>query len=433
MKLKKVLIISPHFPPINSADMHRVRQMLNYLPLYGWDAEVIAVDPQYIEAYSVDDLLLQTIPSETIVHHVKALKFQKTRKFGLGSVSMRSYLFIKEKVNKILREKKVDLIFFSTTAFHVMAIGPYFKKKFGIPFVLDIQDPWRSDFYLDKPKSQRPPKFWISYTIDKFLEKRTVPYSDGIISVSENYIETFKSRYNNLKSICAVIPFAIDELDFDIVSSNKIDSLIEFDKNKINIVYIGRGGHDLEFAVDVFFKGLCRLKELNFEVFTKIRCYFIGTSYAPKGTGVKTILPIAVKYGLENNVIEMPDRIPYFSTLKLLKLADVLFVPGSIDEGYTASKIYPYVLSNKPMISIFNEKSSVVRILNDCTVSSIITFSNRVKLQDDLYIKAYEALEIQLQRIGIVQNYNHDNFESYMAKEMTKRVVGVFNEIIGDL
>ena len=427
--MKKVIIISPHFPPINAADMHRVRQILNYLQLYGWNAEVIAVDPQYIEAYSVDDLLLQTIPSDTIVHHVKAWKFQKTRKFGLGSVSMRSYFFIKKKVNEIISKKKIDLIFFSTTAFHVMALGPYFKKKFGIPFVLDIQDPWRSDFYLDKPINQRPPKFWISYTIDKFLEKRTIPYSDGIISVSENYIETFKSRYNNLKSICRVIPFAIDELDFEILSSNKIDSIIEFDKNKINIVYIGRGGHDLEFAVEVFFKGLCRLKELNFAEFSRIKCYFIGTSYAPKGTGVKTILPIAVKYGLERKVIEITERLPYFSTLNLLKLADLLFVPGSIDEGYTASKIYPYVLSNKPLFSIFNENSSAIRVLMECTDSSVISFSNKPKSQNQIVDQVVNALIVQFVKIGFQQTYNKTKFEPYLAREMTKSVVSVFDKV----
>jgi glycosyltransferase involved in cell wall biosynthesis len=427
--LKKVLIISPHFPPINAADMHRVRHMLNYLPLHGWNAEVIAVEPRYIEAYSVDELLLQTIPSDTIVHHVKAWKSQRTRKFGLGSVSMRSYFYIKEKVNEILREKNIDLIFFSTTAFHVMALGPYWKKKFDIPFVLDIQDPWRSDYYLDKPKNQRPPKFWISYTIDKVLEKRTVPFADGIISVSENYINTFKCRYNNLKSICKVIPFAIDELDFDIVSKNNIDSIIDFDKNKINIVYIGRGGHDLNFAVDVFFKGLCKFKEMKFSEFAKIKCYFIGTSYAPSGTGLKTIYPIAERYGLENQVIEITDRLPYFSTLSLLKLADVLFVPGSIDEGYTASKIYPYVLSNKPMISIFNENSSVVGLLNDCTFSSVITFSNESKSQEVLVEKVLSALIDQLENIGVKMAYNQVEFKKYLAKSMTKNVVSVFDSV----
>jgi len=42
--MKKVLIISPQFVPVNSADSHRVRQMLPYLAENGWSAEIAAVN-----------------------------------------------------------------------------------------------------------------------------------------------------------------------------------------------------------------------------------------------------------------------------------------------------------------------------------------------------------------------------------------------------
>ena len=80
--LKRVLIISPHFPPVNAADMHRVRQSLPFFKELGWESELIAVDPQYVEAYSLDDLLLQTIPDYIKVHYVKAWDIKITRKFG---------------------------------------------------------------------------------------------------------------------------------------------------------------------------------------------------------------------------------------------------------------------------------------------------------------------------------------------------------------
>ena len=172
--------------------MHRVRQSLPYFKEFGWLAEVITVDPEFIESYSIDNLLLETIPSNTIIHKVKAFSIKFTRKFGLGSLSIRSFLQIKSKGNELLKNRHFDLIYFSTTAFHVMALGPYWKRKFKVPFILDIQDPWRNDFYLNKPVSQRPPKFWFSYNLDKYLEKITIPNVDGIISVSKDYNEVFK-------------------------------------------------------------------------------------------------------------------------------------------------------------------------------------------------------------------------------------------------
>ena len=46
---RNVLIISPYFPPVNAADMQRVRMSLSYFKQYGWDAEVVTVDPRYSE------------------------------------------------------------------------------------------------------------------------------------------------------------------------------------------------------------------------------------------------------------------------------------------------------------------------------------------------------------------------------------------------
>jgi len=47
--LKKFLIVSPHFPPINAPDMQRVRMSLPYYRRCGWDPEVLTVDERWQE------------------------------------------------------------------------------------------------------------------------------------------------------------------------------------------------------------------------------------------------------------------------------------------------------------------------------------------------------------------------------------------------
>ena len=42
------------------------------------------------------------------------------------------HIIIKKKGNELLRKNKFNLIYFSTTAFHVMALGPVWKKKFKV-------------------------------------------------------------------------------------------------------------------------------------------------------------------------------------------------------------------------------------------------------------------------------------------------------------
>lgn len=428
MQLKKVLIISPHFPPVNAADMHRVRQSLPYFLQNGWQAEVITVLPQYVEAYSTDDLLLKTIPQEIKIHYVKAWDVSKTRKLGLGSLSMRSYFFIKKKGTEVLQSKKFDLIYFSTTAFHVMALGPFWKKKFNIPFIIDMQDPWRSDFYLDKPKSERPPKFFIAYNIDKFLEAKTIPKADGIITVSDGYCETLMHRYKTLrKEQFKTIPFGGSYHDFEIMEQHVKSSQIRLPQDKINIIYIGRGGHDLRVALQIIFRGFNIGLKNEPELFSRIHFSFIGTSYAPVGEGIKTILPIAVESGVQKYVTEITDRIPYFETLFLLKKANLLVIPGSVDTSYTASKLYPYLLAEKPLLAVFHQKSNVIDVMKDVKYDTLVTFNE----DSDLNICADMCFN-HLRKLANANSFFLDKeaFKKYTAEFKTKQQTDFFDKIL---
>lgn len=428
--MKKVLIISPHFPPVNAADMHRVRQMLNYTNDLGWIAEVVTVDPKYSGIDNIDELLLKTVPESVQIHRVKAFDKNFSIKFGIGSISLRSFLFFRMKVNEILRNTHFDLIFFSTTAFHVLSLGPYWKKKFGIPFIIDIQDPWRNDYYLAKPRCERPPKFWFNYWIDKYLESRTVPHADGIISVSKGYLNTFHDRYKNFKVRCEVIPFAGHLKDFEIIGDLNGRFDIDLAQDKINIIYVGRGGYDMSKSVNIYFLALAEIKITHPDLYSRIKTSFYGTSYSPMGTGVETLKPVGLNVDPSNDILESTDRLNYFTTLKLLTKADILFIPGSTDIGYTASKIYPYIIAEKPIIACFHEKSSAVEVLTKCTNSDICVFDSDPKVSNCEIEQMYACILNAIEKVGVVQNFNKLEFNQYLSLGMSSRIVGLFNEVV---
>lgn len=410
--------------------MHRVRQSMPFFEQMGWDATVLAVEPKYIEM-SEDPILLKTMPDDSKIIRIKAFAAEKTRKFGLGNIGYRSWYYYKKHGNDLIRKNKYDLIYFSTTAFPVMTLGRYWKKKFGIPFIIDMQDPWRNDFYLDKPKNERPPKFFMAYNMDKYLEARTMKYVDGIISVSPGYPKTLMERYPNIKpEMCEVIPFGGASVDFEVL--DKVDlknTLFKTDDGSINFVYIGRGGHDMNFALGGIFSGLKKGVETNPDLFKRIKMFFVGTSYAADGKGLKTIEPIAKKYGVEKYVEEITNRLPYFNAMKVLSDADILIIPGSTDTNYTASKLYPYILSNRPMIAVFNENSSVVEVLNKTKAGDCVTFTNGDD-EDKLGEKVLETYEQYLKKIPFTPSTDWNEFEPYSAREATRRQVEVFNKII---
>lgn len=373
---KRLLIISPYFPPSNAADMQRVRMSLPYFAQFGWDAEVVTVAPEYSDMPK-DELLLQSIPGDIPIHEVKAVNKSLTAKFGLGSIALRSLRSYRQKVNRLLSQKHFDLVYFSTTQFPVCILGAYWKRKFNVPYVIDMQDPWHSDYYRDKPKNQRPPKYWFSYRLNKYLEPKAMRHADGLISVSESYITTLKTRYPGIKNIPAkTITFGAFEPDMLIAENNKDAFEPLLNKAFVNIVYIGRGGTDMHKAIRPLFKTLKDGLEAEHELFSKVKLYFIGTSYAPAGLGQPTILPLAREFGIEKQVVEFTDRVSYYHTLTTLQQADALFIPGSDDPKYTASKIYPYLLTQKPLLAIFNPQSSAISILKEYGAKYVYSYES---------------------------------------------------------
>ncbi|MET3979681.1 hypothetical protein ABIB62_002270 [Mucilaginibacter sp. UYP25] len=422
--LKKLLIISPYFPPVNAADMQRVRMSLPYLTDQGWQAEVVTIAPEYSDL-SQDELLSQSVPASVKIHYVKAFPKSVTSKIGLGSLALRSLWHYSQKVNSILRQDRFDLIYFSTTQFPVCILGAYWKKRFGIPYVIDIQDPWHSDYYLNKPKSQRPPKYWFAYRLNKYLEPIALKNTSGLISVSGGYIDQVKSRYPEIKDIpSAVITFGAFAPDLKIAQENRESFKSLLSKDFINIVYVGRGGKDMYRAISPVFEVFKTVLTNDPARFSKVRFHFIGTSYAPAGHGIATILPLARQFGIEANLIETTNRISYYHTLLTLQQADVLFIPGSDDPQYTASKIFPYLLTNKPVLAIFNKASSAISIMHDYGVQHVYNYDEVTP--SDLYEFFNQLVNGNFKKV----EYNAGSVKKYAAAEMTRAQCRLFDRII---
>jgi glycosyltransferase involved in cell wall biosynthesis len=418
-----ILIISPCFPPVNAADMQRVRISLPFYKEFGYSPEIVAVDPLFND-HNQDELLNKSLPNKLQIHWIKAFPKKWTTKVGLGSIALRSLFFYKKAVDSILKSRNIDLIYFSTTQFPICILGSYWKKKFGIPYVIDMQDPWHSDFYLDKPKNERPKKFWFSYQLNKKLEPIAMKQVDGLISVSDAYLKSLEERYPQTKLIPrAVITFGAFERDFEISETRQlVDGYLK--KDKINIVYIGRGGKDMLMSIKKILMAFKMGLRIDPTYFSEFHFSFIGTSYAPKGQGKETTKDLVEELGLKAFVSEVTDRIPFYDSINLLKASDILFIPGSIDEQYTASKIYPYIMAKRPLISIFHEKSSAHSILNNCSIGTNLTLQmNEEEVVERVlhFFKTYKTINV---------NYDKMYFEQFTARAMTRRQCLLFDEVL---
>ena len=415
MILKKVLIICPYFPPFNAPDMHRIRMSLPYFKEFGWDARIIKINDRHLEGVK-DIKLLKTIPSDIIIHNVGSLPKTWTSKVGLGSLALRSLWHYKKKVNNLLKKEKFDLVYFSTTMFPLCILGAYWKAKFGIPYIIDLQDPWHTDYYEDKPKILRPKKYWFSYHLNKYLEPIAMKHCDGLIAVSEKYINDLKDRYLNIKYIpSAVITFGYSDLDYQLADDTKLKKK----GAKFLLTYLGVLGSMMNDSMSIFFNAVSKLSNFDSEFDIVLK----GTSYVP-GDKTKKGVPFANNYGVFN-IEERPERISLLTVISEMKSCDGLLIFGTDDSGYTASKIYPYIQSRKPILAILHPQSSAYQILKENTSATVVSLMDDEKTQ----IKSINVFLSNVKELKpLVVDMNL--FEQFSAKRLTRKQCKLFDQVI---
>lgn len=362
--------------------MHRVRLLLPYLRGCGIDATVLAVDAASV-ASPRDAWLADGIPLDIPIKRVRGLGLMWANIPGLGTLSNRAFFSLRATGCRLLRAASktspYDLIYFSTTEFSTFKLGPIWKREFGVPFVVDYQDPWVSDYYIEHPEVT-PPGGRLKYSVSQWLARQSEPKTllrcDGISSVSENYVNQIRNRYAFAKNIPAItLPFPADDRDLKRLAANEAVPQHMFNPNDglQHWVYVGRGGQDMHHALRGLFVAFRNALSRDRSLAT-VRLHFLGTSYAAPGRGRPSIKPLAAEYGISHFVQELTDRIPYSTTLRCLLDASALIVPGSDDRGYTASKIYPYLLAGKPLLGIFHEQSSVHDIVQSVGGCRLVGF-----------------------------------------------------------
>src|ERR1700712_4000220 len=79
--LKKILIISPHFPPSNLAAVHRSRLFAQHLPAFDWLPVILTVHEDYYEE-KLDHNLERLLPANLRIEKVSAFKTTRPRFVG---------------------------------------------------------------------------------------------------------------------------------------------------------------------------------------------------------------------------------------------------------------------------------------------------------------------------------------------------------------
>lgn len=427
--MRRVLIVSPHFPPVNAPDMQRVRLALPHLRALGWEPVVLAVHPDSVEGGVRDPLLEATYPADIRVVRVRGLNATLTRHVGVGSLWLRCGPALRAAGDQLLATGEFDLIFFSTTQFGAFQLGPRWRQRFGIAYVLDYQDPWVNPYY--RRTGTRPPGGWLRFTLVQLLARRAEPkalrHAAGVVAVSESYGQMLAEAHPwfDAKRV-QLLPFGASESDITLAAAHRpAEPLVPSGDGHFHHVYTGRCGPDMALALTVLFRGFKRYLTSHPDEAKKLRFHFIGTGYAPPPRGKLSALPVAEAEGVAEFVQEYCYRVSYFDALHYLVRADAVVGIGSDDASYSASKIFPAILARRPMVLIYHASSLVLRFAQEVSAGVRFSFHDLRDIEPlaEAVHREWFCGEARRNR----QPFAPAAFQPFTAEAMTGKLAAIFD------
>ena len=375
--MRRVLMISPHFPPDTNAASHRVRLLAPYLREFGWEPTVVAVDPASYEG-RLDHDLAKLVPEWVRVVRVPAWPAHVTRRLGIGDLGLRAFTAIRRACTELLAGQQHDALFITIYPTYPALLGPALKHRFGVPFVLDYQDPWVGAWGREVgggPNGKPDWKSRATRALSEQLEPRVVRAADALTAVSARTYEDVLVRVPDARPrACAAIPLGIDERDADALAGEPRPNRC-FDEHD-GLVHLCYVGTVLPKGLDVIasvLSGLATLRARAPEQAARLRLHFIGTSNQRSPRAPHRVVPIAASFGVGDLVTEIPARLDYLDALNVQAHAHALLLLGSSEPHYTPSKVFPALLAGKPIVAVYHAASSVVDIL-DGADATVLTF-----------------------------------------------------------
>ena len=417
--MKKILLISPHYPPSNLAAVHRTRLFAQHLPLFGWEPIVLTVHEDYYEE-TLDWNLVKLLPQKQRIEKVSALRITKPRL--VGDIGLRGFYQLRKRALQLIKTEKIDFVLILIPSFYVSLIGSYLYRKTGVRYGIDYIDPWVHVF----PGSDKIfSRHWWSTKLAKWLEPKAVKYASLITGCAEGYYEGVVKRNPHLlkRTVFGAMPYGGEAKDHSLVPTLDLKPYLFQNNNKFQFIYAGALLPKAYSVLSAVFEAVAE----NRELFAETEFHFIGTGKVANDATSFTVKPISEKFGLwEQVVFEYPKRIPYLDVLIHLNSANAVFILGSTEPHYTPSKTYQAVLSGKPVLAMLHEKSSAVQVLNDSNSGMVLSFneSDYERKIENGFIDLYLSFQIFANNFSKAQ-VKLDVFEQFSAHAVTSHLASL--------
>jgi hypothetical protein len=418
----RILFVTYFFPPYNVIGAVRTGKIAKYLHLSGVDIKVITAKnpplPVGLPLEIPQDRVIATswIDVNTPAIFLSGMKKSSIaisgfpRASGVKKLLIDSYknivhfpdaqigwLWAAEKAaSEIIEQQRPDLIYASASPYTSLLVASRLSKKYGIPWFGELRDLWMDNHNIYRP--------WLRQKMEAILERSVLSSAKGLVSVSEQLVETLSNRY---KMPTKIIKNGYDESDYEDITQD----FPEKNRNKIQISYMGsiyEGKQD----PSVIFEAIGKLGQE--------KKYFFINFY---GRYNKNIISLAQKYDIEDQ-IKVHEVVNFKESLRIQKNSDILLLltwDSPSDYGVYTGKFFEYLASKRPIIALGNVKNVA---LNYVAQNDIGYAGNQVK-----EIVDYLQNMLQLKRSNhFIPNISHLNLAEFSRYNQVQDLLNFLRE-----
>ncbi len=418
------LIISPHFPPSTLAGVHRARHLVKHLPAFGWRTKVICVDPRF-HIERLDPGLGSLVPTDAPVIRVGALPVTLTRPVGIaGDIGLRGFFHIRSAIDREIRADRPDVVMITGSPYFPMLLAGWIKRRWGVPILLDFQDPWVTSASAEAKAGS---KAWLAHKLAMIFEPKVVRHAAFITSVSDRQNDELADRHLFVdRSRMAGIPIGGDPMDFEAMEFEPVTAKSR-DRRACRIAYTGTVW---PAAIPVLRMVLLGLQKASVALGTAcdLEAVFMGTTANPNATDEFRVQPLALESLVSEKIKEIPERRPYLEAVRLMADANINLIIGSLEPHYTASKIFPILMANRPFLSVLHRQSSAHAILSSTGGGVALSFETLEELEE-LPPKIAEAIVTLATKPDSLGKVNPAAYADYTAHAVAGRFAGVFDRL----
>jgi len=221
--LRKILVLTYHFPPCAFGCCIRVFNFVKFFPENNYEPVVLSVLPEYYKDYaSEDDTHLRELPSSLKLIRTKSFepasklrpgfkaentavsedKTLSTKNFFARFVHfLERYVIlpdvqslciphtVKTGYKYIKDNPDTSLIYAAAPPFSVLISAIIIKKLTGKPLLVDFKDMWVG-------RKQHEKKSIVCQVFSRFMERKIVSIADRVLLNTKSSIKNFRERYS---------------------------------------------------------------------------------------------------------------------------------------------------------------------------------------------------------------------------------------------